>query len=354
MADKPASERTEPPTAERLRKARSQGQVPQSQELLSALTLAALLVLTSLMAADLWHWFTRQVEEGLSQPPSGRLDVGTFVHLFRQKTGQAIGILAPFLAAVSAVSILGGVVVSGWSVAPKALRWDFSRLAPAAGLRTLLSLPSVVHLLVSLVKLAILTVLAVTYVQDKIGLCVALASAPPLAALTASLQLVFGLVVRITIAMMAIAIADAIYQKWQYRRQMRMTRQEVREERREHEGSPIVKGRIRSLHFAIMRRRMLRDVPKADVVVANPTHVAVALKYDAAATAAPVVLAKGAELLCDKIKQIARKHNVPVVEKPELARALYATAEVGQMIPESLYVAVAEVLAMILRMRQQR
>ena len=354
MADRPASERTEPPTAERLRKAREQGEVPQSQELLSALTLGAMIVVVGLTATDLWQWFSLQAEEGLSMPRTGEFTADTFLHLFKEKAGQVMTVLAPYLAAASGISILGSVLVGGWSVSAKALRWDLSRLAPSTGLRSLVSGPSVVHLLVSLLKMAILGILTVNYLRDKMDVCLALASSPPMAALVVSLQLVLGLVARITIAMMAIALADTIYQKWQYKRQLRMTRQEVKEERREHEGSPLVKNRIRSLHFAIMRRRMIRDVAKADVVIANPTHVAVALKYDAGAMAAPVVLAKGAELLCEKIKQMAREHNVPVVERPELARALYASAEVGQVIPESLYVAVAEVLAMIFRMRKQR
>ena len=133
-----------------------------------------------------------------------------------------------------------------------------------------------------------------------------------------------------------------------------MTRQEVKEERRQHELSPEVRMRIRSVRFAMMRRRMLRDVAKADVVLANPTHVAVALRYRAADMAAPLVVAKGAELLCEKIKEIAREHNVPVVERPELARTIYAAVEVGGTIPETLFVAVAEVLAMVYRLRKQR
>jgi flagellar biosynthetic protein FlhB len=131
-----------------------------------------------------------------------------------------------------------------------------------------------------------------------------------------------------------------------------MTRDEVREERKSLYGSPLVRSRMRAVHMALTRKRMLRDVPKASVVIVNPTHVAVALRYEATTMEAPIVLAKGAEKLCEKIKEIARKHGVPIIEKPEIARSLYGSVEVGQTIPEALYVAVAEILATILRMRR--
>jgi flagellar biosynthesis protein FlhB len=352
MADS-ASDRTEAPTAERLRKARREGQVPQSDELPSALMMGALLVVSCLAASELWGWFTTEVTEGLTFRWTGSLNIDSFINLFRDKISAAMWALAPFLGATMAASILGSILVSGASVAPAGIKWNFSALAPSAGLKTLFSLKSAVHMGMSLVKLAVLGTIAWMYLGDKLGLVLALDGVTPMAALAVTFELVFGLVARITIALMVIAVGDVVYQKWQYKRQLRMTREEVREERRSLEGSPMVRGRMRAIHIAMVRKRMLRDVPKANVIVVNPTHVAVALKYDAETMDAPVVLAKGAEKLCEKIKEIARKHNVPIVERPEIARSLYATVEVGQTIPESLYVAVAEILAMILRMRRR-
>jgi len=351
MADS-AANRTEQPTAQRLRKARREGQVPHSEELPSAIMMGSLLVVTCLAASDLWQWFSTEVQESLTLHGAGSLTIDSFVHLLRDKSAAAMWALAPFFAATSVASVLGSVLVSGASVAPHGIRWNFAALAPSSGLKSLISLRSVVHLAVSTVKLAVLSVIAWVYLGDKLGLILALDTVPPVAALGVSLELVFGLVARITIALMVIAVADVIYQKWQYKHQLRMTRDEVREERRSLEGSPVVRGRMRAIHIAMVHKRMLRDTAKASVVVTNPTHVAVALRYDADAMDAPVVLAKGADRLCEKIKEIARKHGVPVVEKPEIARALYAAVEVGQMIPESLYVAVAEILAMIMRIRR--
>jgi flagellar biosynthesis protein FlhB len=178
--------------------------------------------------------------------------------------------------------------------------------------------------------------------------------AEPAGAIAAIASFLLGLMVRIAVALAVIAIADTLYQRWKYRRDLRMTRQEVKEEVREHELSPQLRGRIKSMQMAMARKRMMQEVPKADVVVTNPTHVAVALRYDAGQMDAPVVIAKGADLLAGRIRDLARTHDVPVVERPQLARTLYATVQVGEAIPEALFVSVAEILAMIYRLRKRR
>jgi len=162
-----------------------------------------------------------------------------------------------------------------------------------------------------------------------------------------------GLGIRIIVALTAIASIDFLYQRWNYRRQLKMTRQEVKEEHKEHEVSSETKGRIRSLQMTMSQKRTLQEVPTADVVIANPTHFAVAIRYDAAEMPAPQVVAKGADFLCQKIKEIARANGVPVIEKPELARAIYAAVEPGEVIPQAMFVAVAEILATIYKLKKQ-
>lgn len=336
-----------------MRKARGEGRIPQSQELPSALMIAALLLACAMSAGDLWHWFAKEVEDGLTLRMEGAMTVDSVAYVLRTKTTDSLVALAPFLLSMSIASIIGGIVVGGVGVSTGALKWDMARLTPSASLKTILSPKSGVALLTCLLKLMILGLLAWWFLRDKLDVCLSLAAATPLGGLKTSLELVLGLTWRITLAMIVIALADVIYQKWQYMRDLRMTREEVREEHRSHDGSPLVKARMRAVHQAMVRKRMLRQVPQADVVLANPTHVAVALKYDLATMEAPLVLAKGADLLCQKIKDIAREHGIPVVEKPELARSLYKSVEVGQSIPEALYVAVAEVLAMVYRMQRQ-
>ena len=248
--------------------------------------------------------------------------------------------------------MFSSVIAGGLAVCPKAIRLDWGRISPISGMKRLLSLRSVVQLLLSIIKLAVILVIAWTYLDDHFDELFMLQWTTPEAIIYKIGGLLFGLVGRIVAALLAIALADLLYQRWNYTKQLRMTRQEVKEERKQQEASPEIKNRIRSLQLTAMRKRMLQDVPTADVVITNPTHYAVALRYDSENMNAPQVVAKGADFLCERIKEIANEHNVQIIEKPELARALYATAEVGQAIPNTLFVAVAEVLAMIYRMRK--
>ncbi len=167
-------------------------------------------------------------------------------------------------------------------------------------------------------------------------------------------RVIFVLIARISVGIMAIAAIDWIYQRWDYRRQLRMTKDELKKEMKDRELSPLIKGRIRGIQIEMVRKRMLQEVPLADVVLTNPTHVAIALRYDASNMEAPTVVAKGPDLLGEKIKEIARAHNVPIVQRPELARTIYHTVDIGECIPETLFVALAEVLAMIYRARNKR
>jgi flagellar biosynthetic protein FlhB len=354
MAEQSAADRTEKPTPERLRKARQEGQVPQSVEMPSALMVGVLLLVLALVAPSLMEWFVTLTEEGFSFRLDGSLDGTTFSSVLKSKGREALVQMAPFLIGAGAVSVLGSLLVSGWAFSPKALRWDLGRLSLVSGLRNMFSVRSVVALVISLAKLAVILVIVWSYLHDKLDDCLRLRWASPEGLLCGIGRLTFGVMARIAIGLLVIGGIDMVYQKWHYRRQMRMTRQEVKEELRQHELAPELRGRIRAVQIEMFRRRMLQAVPKADVVLTNPTHVAVALKYDAATMAAPVVVAKGPDLLAEKIKEIARAHGVAVIERPELARAIYGSVEVGQTVPEVLFVAVAEVLAMIYRLRRGR
>jgi flagellar biosynthetic protein FlhB len=354
MAERSAAERTEPATPERLKKARQEGKVPQSQEVPSALTLAVLLVGGALAASTLWRLFESALQWGLTLQGAADLDRDFLAAILKERGTQSLAAMAPLLVAMGAASVLGSVAVSGWTFAPRSIRINPERLNPAQGLRSLFSPRSAVHLVSALAKLAAILAIVLVYLRERMDACLALAWATPMAAFAATFEIILGVLARVTIALGVIALLDALYQRWQHRRDLRMTRQELKEERRQHEIAPEVRGRIRAIQFEMVRRRMLQEVPKADVVVANPDHVAVALRYDTASMDAPTVVAKGADRLCEKIKEIARTHGVPIVYRPELARAMYRTCEVGEPVPEALYVAVAEVLAWIYRMRKPR
>lgn len=353
MADQPAGERSEAPTPERLRKAREEGQIPQSQEVPSALMLAALLIVLALTGSSLCDWFSMQLRGALSASTITSNGPDALMGYITGCGWSAMGAMVPIMLAAVAVSVFGSALVSGWSISPKALAIRLDRLAPGQGFKSLISSKALVTLAISVVKVGLICLIAWHFLKDRTGELMNLRWTGPEVLLRSMGQLTMGLGARMVLAMLAVALADLLYQKWNYTRTMRMTRQQLKEERRQHEPSPEIRSRVRSIQFQMSRRRMLQDVPKADVIVVNPTHVAVALKYDSSSMEAPTVVAKGPDLLCEKIKEVARAHAIPIVERPELARALYGSVEVGQPVPEALFVAVAEVMAMIYRLRNR-
>ncbi|NLW87888.1 MAG: flagellar biosynthesis protein FlhB [Planctomycetes bacterium] len=350
MAEESAQERTEEPTAERLRKAREEGQFPQSQEVPSAMMIVALLVGLGLSAGMLMDWFIDVTRKGLTIASVSH----DFANVLTSAGTSALVISLPLLIMAAAVSVLSSIAVAGLYYSPKAIELKLSRLNPGRGLKEMFSMKSGAQIITALAKIVVLTVLAYHYTVAKMGDYLALRYASPRHCAGQMAVMAMGLLSRVAVAMAIIAAIEYLYQRRSYLKRLRMSRQDIKQERKQYELSPEIKGRIRSIQMAMARRRMLRDVPAADVVIANPTHVAIALKYDARRMQAPVVLARGADLMCQKIKEIARAHDVPVVEKPELARALYAAVDVGQIVPEHLFVAVAEILAMIYRMKKMR
>ena len=354
MADKPAAEKTEQPTAKKLSKAREQGQVPQGLELMSAVSIMVLVTMVAFSAPGLMQWFTMQMREGMSHTDTVFANNKTFISFFNAKITDSVLVICPILAALCAGSIVSGVVISGFNFSPGAIKLRFNMANPISGLQKLINAKSMVHLLASIAKLFFVSIIVWLYLRSRLDMLAPLRWAWSLQILAAIAKIILGLMIRVCIALMIIGIADAIYQKWKYIKDLNMTRQEVKEERKQTEGSPEVKRRVRQLQFETSLKRMLQEVPKANVVLVNPTHVAVALRYEAKTMEAPVMVAKGADHLAEKIKEIARAYGVPIVRKPELARTIYSTVELGSPIPETLYVAVAEVLALIYRLRHKK
>jgi flagellar biosynthetic protein FlhB len=225
---------------------------------------------------------------------------------------------------------------------------------PAAAIGSLFSPQSGVKLLISTVKIVFITIIVYYYLRNRIDDLVGLRWAWSFELITGITRLIFGVLIRMAIGLLLIGLADLFYQKWKYIQDLKMTKQEVKEEFRSMEGPPEVQRRIRQKQFEIAMRRMLQDVPKANVVVVNPDHVAVALRYDPDSMGAPIVVAKGADHICEKIKEVARAYGVPIIRRPELAREIFATVDLGKAIPEALFVAVAEILALVFRLRRNR
>jgi len=367
MADQPATERTEQPTPRRLEKAREEGRIPQSQELAGAATLLSLLLGLTVLGPGLLRWCRQKVEAGICTVPIGAseatpfgvttnafADVHAFVRFVNENTLDLIVVLLPLLAVLSVAGILASVAVGGLTFTPAAFRLRWNAINPAYTIPNMVSKRSAVHLLASLLKLFFVSLIVWLYLSDKLELFATLRWAWSGEIVTAIARIVLSLGLRVGLAIAVIGLADALYQRWQYTEELKMTRQEVKQEHKDLEGAPEIKARIRRIQVEMSMRRLRQEVPKASVILVNPTHVAVALRYEAKTMEAPILLAKGADLMAERIVKIGRSYGVPIVQRPEVARAIYATVKPGQPIPEALYTAVAEVLALLYRLRQRK
>jgi flagellar biosynthetic protein FlhB len=354
MADKPAAEKTEQPTPRRLGKAREKGQTPQSQDLSAAVTLVVLLAVIALIAPDVFQWCKSKIESGMSSQRDVFTNSQSFLAYLNARIVETIVVMLPVLAALCAAGVLTSLVVGGAAFAPGAVQFKWNAINPASAIQNLVNKRSLVRLLSSIAKLLFVSLIVWVYLRDKLETLATLRWAWSTEIISAIARIVFGLGIRVGIAVLVIGIADALYQKWQHIEDLKMTRQEVKQERKDTEGSPEIKSRIRRIQLEMSMKRLMQEVPKASVILVNPTHVAVALRYDAKTMDAPVLLAKGADYLAEKIIRIAQSYGIPIIRRPEVARAIYASVQPGQTIPEAFYVAVAEVLAMLYRLRQKK
>ena len=349
-----AAERTEQPTARRLSKTRSKGNVPQSQELTSIVTLLVLVAVIAFMAPNLLQLFMSQIRQGMSCENGIFADSAGFLDFVNKKVVDISLVVCPIFAVLAIGSFIATVSVSGLNYTPGAIEFKFDQLNPIAGLKRLINVRSFVKLLLSVLKLLFISLIVWFYLKNKLEMLATLRWAWSVQILVVIAKIILGLMIRLGIILLILGIADAYYRKWKYIEDLKMTKQEVREEMRDTLGSPEVKQRMRQVQFQAVLKRMLDEVPKASVVLVNPTHVAVALRYDAQTMESPIMVAKGADHLAEKIREIARAYGVPIIRRPELARTIYSTVKLGNPIPESLYVAVAEVLALIYRLRRRK
>ena len=354
MAEQPVAEKTHYPTMRKLQKSRDRGHLPQSQELTSVVTLLVLIAMVALLGPSLTKWFLVQIKDGMSCEHVVFASTESFLAFINGKTADLMLVTLPLLAALFVGAVLAGVAISGFNFSPGAIELKFDQLNPVSGFGKLVNARSMVKLLLSILKLLCVSLIVWFYLKSRLDVFATLQWTWSTQILAAIARIILGLLIRIGAVLLVIGIADAIYQKWKYIHDLKMTSQEAKQDRKDTEGSPEVKGRIRRLQIEMASRRMLQEVPKASVVLVNPTHVAVALRYEAGGMEAPVMVAKGADHLAERIREIARAYGVPIVRRPELARTIYSAVEPGNPIPSALYVAVAEVLAMIYRLRRKK
>ncbi len=347
-----SQERTEKPTPRRRDKARQEGRVARSTELSAAFVLlGGTTALAAVGAQSIANHLTVLVREAAQLIAAGPLSLSAGIGVLKQIAATTLLALLPFFAGIMAIVLLVNLVQARGVVSGKPLAPQLSRLSPLAGIKRIFGLDAVANLVKSLFKVLVLGFITYSILSHSWPELVSLAEAGAAGALMALQTLAFKLAVITGLAFLVLAGADYAYQYYKLEKSLRMTKQDVIREHRETEGDPLVKSRLRSIAMTMARKRMLQQVPTADVVVVNPTHIAVALKYDTAVAFAPVVVAMGQRLLAERIKQIALESRVTVIENKPVARALLATATVGQSIPPALYAVVAEILAFVYRQR---
>jgi flagellar biosynthetic protein FlhB len=354
MSDTEAPERTESATPKRLEEARKRGQVPRSPELGAAavvLTAGAAMVGLGDKLVGGMHGI---MSSGLQLQREQLGDAGAAVQVFQRSMLDGLMVAAPLLGLIFLAALSAPLVLGGWNFSTEALGFKFERIDPMAGFGRMFAVRSFVDLGKAFAKFLFVGLVAVLVLYSHRADIALLAREPIGVAMGHSLSLAAHSLLSMAGALGVIAAIDVPFQLWSHARALRMTREEVRQEHRESEGSPEIKGRIRSMQNAMARRRMMQEVPKASVVVTNPTHFAVALRYEDGRTRAPVVVAKGADAVAERIREIALEHGVPLVSAPPLARVLFRGVEIGREIPSALYVAVAQVLTYVTHLATAR
>jgi flagellar biosynthetic protein FlhB len=347
------SERTEQPTQKRRDEARREGRYPASRDVPGALVLLGGLGVLAMGGGHIVTTAVHELARGLATLPTGELTVDAVMARFVDAGTLFLRLGWPFLVVPMVIAVAAGLAQSRLTLPLAAVKPKWERIDPWQGLGRLLSLRGAVDVVRAILKL--LVVGAVTYVTVRADWpLLATMSTDSGAAASAIAQVLWHLWLRIGFAFVVLAALDYGYQWWQHEKSLRMTRQEVRQEGKEQEGSPLMRQRLRSLHRQMATRRMMSEVRTADVVLRNPIHYAVALKYDAARMRAPRVVAKGERLVAQRIVDEAVRHGVPTVENPPLARALFKAVALGKEIPADLYRAVAEVLAYVYGLRGGR
>jgi flagellar biosynthetic protein FlhB len=352
VADDSDLEKTETATPRRLEKAREEGQIVRSRELVSFALLSAGFFGTWAMSGRIGDHLGAMMRGGLMFDHANVFETRRMLIGAADAGREGLYALLPILAMTGAAALLAPLALGGWHVSTASLQPKFSRLDPIAGLGRMFSINGPIQLGMSFAKTLVVGTIGGLSIWTRHDEVLALATQPITVALANAAHLIAVCCGMTVAGMFLVAALDVPYQIWNYHKKLRMTKEEVKREHRENEGDPKLKGRIRSQQRAMSRRRMMSNVPKADVVVTNPTHFAVALRYSDGEMRAPKVVAKGVNLVAARIREIAVENNVPLLEAPPLARALYHNVDLDREIPGQLYGAVAEVLAWVYQLRR--
>lgn len=353
--DGPGGEKTEPATAKKLQDVRKDGQTAKSKELITAISLMSLFILIKIYVGVVGQKFTEVFKDiyGTFQKVADSSDNGMrmadAVSSVREVLMSSISIAVPIFIVAVVVGILCNSLQQKWMVTAKPLQPKMSKISPASGFKRIFSFRQLFELIKSIAMMLVIGIMSYVTIKDKVNILLTFYDISLNAALETVGDIIVDLGIKISAVFLIVGFVDLIYQKLKFKNDNMMTKQEIKDEYKNTEGDPQVKGQIRRKMAEISRRRMMEQLPEADVVITNPTHFAVALKYEPDSGKAPVVIAKGADYLAFQIKDKARECNIEIVENKPLARMLYHNVDIGMEIPPELYQVVAEILAKILQ-----
>ncbi len=344
-------EKTEAPTAKKKKEAIEKGQVAKSQDVNSALILLSGVLLMLFLGSSMMIQMKDTMGMVCKNLFYADFDADTFIGLLMDISIKNLKGVLPIMGGFMVVGAIASYSQAGIVFSRKALIPDFKRLNPIKGAQKLISKRSLIKTAMALVKLSIMCGIAYVSIRNDLEPLMELVSMRTEAIFTSASGLIFGITLKIAIILLILALLDFLYQRWQHTKDLMMTKNEVKQEAKQTDGDPLIKARIRSVQREMSKKRMMQAIPEADVVVTNPTHYAVALKYDADTMDAPKVIGKGVDLIALKIREIAAKHDIPIVEDKILARVLYSTIELNHDVPPKLYQAVAKVLSYVYQLR---
>lgn len=346
------SEKSEEPTEKKLRESREKGQVPRSRELTTVLVTLSAAVFLLFYGAQMIADFEVIMVKGLSFDRNIAFDTQALFGLIGALVETALYLLLPFLLLMTFIALVAPLLLGGWSFSVKAMSPKFSKLNPVSGLKRMFSTKALLELFKAFAKFSLVFSMAIFFIYTTFGEILALGVEPLRSALGHAGLLIVQAFIFVSLSLLIVAAIDVPFQLWDHNRQLLMTKQEVKEEHKQQEGNPEIKGRIRQVQREMSQQRMMQKVPDADVIITNPTHFAIALKYDTDTMREPVVLALGADFMAAQIRVVATEKSITIIEAPPLARALYYNAEIDQPIPYELFKAVASILAYVYQLKE--
>ncbi len=351
MADDSGQDKTEEPTAKRLADAKKKGQIPRSRELNTFVALMTAAIMMLFTGASIGHGLAKLMRQQLQLSRAVIFDDSSIGFYFEQIVLEALWLITPLLLLLTLVALLSPIVLGGWNFTTEAMSPKLSKMNPFKGLKRMFGVQGLVELLKSILKVVLVFSVAGSLFNSYFDQFMGLSSLPLLGAIKQTVDIAgLGFLI-LSSTLLLVVMIDVPYQLWHNKQQLKMSKQEVKDELKDQEGNPEIKGQIRKKQMEMAQKRMMDQVPKADVIVTNPSHFAVALTYDLTGKGAPVVVAKGTDLIAAQIRNTAIAADVPLVAVPPLARALFYSTEIDEEIPTGLFLAVAQILAYVFQLK---